>query len=83
MAREPKMHDKPITSDDVRDFFAAVLVQDATALQCIEQSAGGLELRPEGFVFSLPALHVALDPDKALPTAIFASCCMPPRSTRN
>jgi hypothetical protein len=66
MAREPKMHDKPITSDDVRDFFAAVLVQDATALQCIEQSAGGLELRPEGFVFSLPALHVALDPEQGL-----------------
>jgi len=66
MARETMLHDNPITSDELRDFFAAVLAQDAAALQRIEQSAGDLELRPEGLVFSLPALHAALDPGQSL-----------------
>jgi len=60
------MTDTPITIDDVRDFFAAVLARDAAALRRIEQCAGDLELRPEGFVFSLPALHAALDPAQGL-----------------
>jgi hypothetical protein len=61
-----QMADNPITTDDVRDFFAAVLARDAAALQFIEASAGGLELRSEGLVFSLPALHATLDPGQSL-----------------
>jgi hypothetical protein len=60
------MAGNPITIDEVRDFFAAVLARDAAALWCIEQSEGGLELRSSGFVFSLPALHAALDPGQSL-----------------
>jgi hypothetical protein len=60
------MAGSPITIDDVREFFAAVLARDAAALQCIEASAGDLELRAEGFVFSLPALHAVLDPGQSL-----------------
>jgi hypothetical protein len=57
----------PLAMDDVRDFFAAVLARDAAALQRIEASdGGGLELRSEGLVFSLPALHAALDPGQSL-----------------
>lgn len=61
-----RMADNPITMDGVRDFFAAVLARDAAALRCIEASAGGLELRSEGLVFSLPGLHAALDPAQGL-----------------
>ena len=60
------MTDSAISSDDVRDFFAAVLARDAAALQRIAASVEGLELRPQGFVFSLPALHAALDPGQSL-----------------
>jgi hypothetical protein len=61
-----QMADNPVAIEDVRDFFAAVLARDAAALQRIEASAGGLELRSEGLVFSLPALHAALDPGQSL-----------------
>jgi len=62
-----QMADNPLAIDDVRDFFAAVLARDAAALQRIEASAGDcLELRSEGLVFSLPALHAALDPGQTL-----------------
>ena len=55
----------PITINDVRDFFAAVLARDAHALQCIEH-AEEFELQPQGFIFSLPALHRLLDPQQNL-----------------
>ena len=60
------MNDVSLNIDDVREFFARVLADDAGALDSIEQSAAGLELRAEGFVFSLPALHALLDPDRSL-----------------
>jgi hypothetical protein len=60
------MAENPITNDDVRDFFAAVLAREAAAVRYIEESAEGLELRAEGLVFSLPALHAALDPGQSL-----------------
>jgi len=61
-----RMSGNPLAIDDLRDFFAAVLARDADALRRIEQSAGDLELRSEGLVFSLPALHAALDPGQSL-----------------
>ena len=60
------MAGNPITIDDVRDFFAAVLARDAAALALIEAAGAELELREQGFVFSLPALHAALDPGQSL-----------------
>lgn len=60
------MSDSPLTIDEVRDFFASVLARDAAALQRIEQCAEGLELRAQGFVFTLPALHRLLDPGQNL-----------------
>ena len=60
------MSEGPISIDSVRDFFAAVLVRDAAALALIEAAGAELELREQGFVFSLPALHAALDPGQIL-----------------
>ena len=60
------MNDTPINTDDVRDFFAQVLVGDAGALRRIEAASGELELLPQGFVFTLPALHTLLDPRQTL-----------------
>ena len=61
-----RMTDSPISIASVRDFFAAVLAQDAAASALIEAGAPELELREQGFVFSLPALHAALDPGETL-----------------
>jgi hypothetical protein len=58
--------DMTIAIDAVRDFFGAVLAQDAAALDRIEAAGAELELRSEGFVFSLPALHAMLDPEQNL-----------------
>jgi hypothetical protein len=60
------MTDKPLAIDDVREFFAAVLQRDADARQRIATFGEGLELRSEGFVFSLPALHAVLDVGQTL-----------------
>ncbi len=59
--------------DDVRDFFAAVLARDAAALQLIETFGDGLEWRAGELVFSLPALHAALDPAQSLAYRDFRS----------
>ena len=60
------MSDQALAIDDVRDFFTAVLQRDADALQRIAAFGEGLELRSEGFVFSLPALHAAVDFEQTL-----------------
>lgn len=57
------MHQKSITTDDLFEFFAQVLAADATALRRIDESDLALELLPQGFVFTLPALHALLDPN--------------------
>jgi hypothetical protein len=56
-----------ITQDDIRDFFSLVLAKNAAALELINQADSDLQLLPQGFVFSLPALHVMLDPEHSLP----------------
>ena len=66
MIRMRSMATPAITSGDVRDFYAAVLAQDAQTLQRIEDSTEELELQAQGFVFSLPALHRLLDPQQSL-----------------
>jgi len=59
--------DRVITQDQIRDFFSLVLAKNATALDLINAAESDLQLLPQGFVFSLPALHAILDPDHSLP----------------
>jgi hypothetical protein len=60
------MVDASISIDQIRDFFAQVLAEDAAVLALIDDCAENLQLLPHGFVFSLPALHALLDPDANL-----------------
>ena len=60
-----------IKIDQVRDFFSLVLAKNAVALDLISQAESDLQLLPQGFVFSLPALHAILDPDQCLPYGDF------------
>ena len=55
-------HDASITIEAIRDFFSLVLAKDAVALDLIDKSVSNLQLLPQGFVFSLPALHSLFDP---------------------
>jgi hypothetical protein len=59
--------DRIITQDDIRNFFSQVLAKNAAALELINQAEADLQLLPQGFVFSLPALHAMLDPEQCLP----------------
>ncbi len=59
-------HDAGITIAAVRDFFGLVLAKDRVALELIDESVSDLQLLPQGFIFSLPALHRLLDPDANL-----------------
>jgi hypothetical protein len=56
--------DRIITQDDIRDFFSLVLAKNAAALDLINQADSDVQLLPQGFVFSLPALHALLDPEQ-------------------
>ena len=56
-----------ISIDDIRDFFSLVLAKNAAALDLINQADSDVQLLPQGFVFSLPALHAMLDPEQCLP----------------
>jgi hypothetical protein len=58
--------DAGITIDAIRDFFGLVLAKDRVTLEHIGESAADLQLLPQGFVFSLPALHLMLDPEASL-----------------
>jgi len=58
--------DGTITSDDIRDFFGLVLGKYPAALDLINAAEEDLQLLPQGFVFSLPALHALLDPGQNL-----------------
>ncbi len=55
-----------ITQDYIRDFFSLVLARNAAALDLINAAEADLQLLPQGFVFSLPALHALLDPGQSL-----------------
>jgi hypothetical protein len=55
-----------ISIDEIRDFFGLVLVKNAAALDLINAAEADLQLLPQGFVFSLPALHALLDPGQNL-----------------
>ena len=59
-------HDAGITTEAIRDFFGLVLAKDRVTLGLIDESVADLQLLPQGFVFSLPALHVLLDPEASL-----------------
>ena len=59
-------HDAGITIAAIRDFFGLVLAKDRLALGLIDESVSDLQLLPQGFMFSLPALHFLLDPDANL-----------------
>ena len=65
--------DATITQDDIRDFFDQVLAKNAAALDLIAAAEVDLQLLPQGFVFSLPALHALLDPEQCLPYRDFRS----------
>jgi hypothetical protein len=59
------MSDEPaITIEDIRNFFCLVLTQNPAALDLINAAEDDLQLLPQGFVFSLPALHALLDPEQ-------------------
>jgi hypothetical protein len=61
------MSDDPtITIDDIRNFFGLVLTKNPAALDLINDADADLQLLPQGFVFSLPALHALLDPEQNL-----------------
>ena len=60
-----------ITQDDFRDSFSLVLTKNADALDLINQAEADLLMLPQGFVFSLPALHAMLDPEQCLPYGDF------------
>ena len=59
--------DATITIDEIRDFFCLVLGRNAAALDMINAAEADFQLLPQGFVFSLPALHAMLDPEQCLP----------------
>jgi hypothetical protein len=60
-----QMSDDPtITQEDIRNFFCLVLTQNPVALDLINAAEDDLQLLPQGFVFSLPALHALLDPEQ-------------------
>lgn len=59
--------DQFITQDNIRDFFKLVLDRNAFALDLIVSAETDLQLLPQGFIFSLPALHSLLDPEHSLP----------------
>ena len=59
-------HGAGITIDAIRDFFGLVLEKDRVTLELISESVSDLQLLPQGFVFSLPALHGLLDADANL-----------------
>jgi hypothetical protein len=61
-----------ITQDEIRDFFRLVLTQNPAALDLINATEDDLQLLPQGFVFSLPALHGLLDPGQNLPFRDFS-----------
>jgi hypothetical protein len=58
--------DATITIDYIRNFFALVLAKNPAALDLIIAAEDDLQLLPQGFVFSLPALHALLDPEQTL-----------------
>jgi hypothetical protein len=58
--------DGTITIDDIRDFFGLVLEKYPVVLDLINAADEDLQLLPQGFVFSLPALHALLDPGQNL-----------------
>jgi hypothetical protein len=58
--------DATIAIEDIRNFFCLVLTQDVAALDLINVAEADVQLLPQGFVFSLPALHTVLDPDKSI-----------------
>jgi hypothetical protein len=62
-----------ITQDDIRDFFSLVLAKNAVALDLISQADSDLQLLPQGFAFSLPALHALLDPEQNLAYRSFSN----------
>jgi hypothetical protein len=62
-----------ITQDEIRDFFSRVLAKNVAALDLINQADSELQMLPQGFVFSLPALHAILDPEHSLPYRSFRS----------
>ena len=64
-------HNVGITIDAIRDFFGLVLAKDPVTLELIGESVSDLQFLPQGFVFSLPALHVLLDPGANLTYAEF------------
>ena len=49
-------HEAGITIAVIRDFFGRVLAKDRVTLEQIDESVSDLQLLPQGFVFSLPAL---------------------------
>ena len=55
-----------ISIDKIRDFFAQVLAGDVSVLAMIDDCTENLQLLPQGFVFSLPALHAFFDPGKSV-----------------
>jgi len=62
-----RMSDDPaITIDHIRNFFGLVLAENSAALDLINAAQEDLQLLPQGFVFSLPALHALLDPEQNL-----------------
>ena len=61
-----------LTIDDVRDFFGRVLMKDAATLGRIAAAGPDIQLQPAGFVFTLPALHILLDPEEILPYRDFS-----------
>ena len=62
------MSDDPIiTINYIRSFFGLVLSKNPAALDLINAAENDLQLLPQGFVFSLPALHAMLDPEQCLP----------------
>ena len=62
-----RMSDEAIIKiDDIRDFFGLVLSKNPAALDLINAAENELQLLPQGFVFSLPALHSLLDPGQNL-----------------
>jgi hypothetical protein len=68
-----RMSDDPVISIDIiRDFFRLVLTQNPAALDLINVAEDDLQLLPQGFVFSLPALHALLDPGQNLPYRDFS-----------
>ena len=62
----PMSDDPTITQDHIRDFFSLVLAKNPATLDLINAAEEELQLVPQGFVFSLPALHATRDPEQSL-----------------